>query len=138
MAFTGRCLCGQVSYSASAGPVLSAICHCRNCQRQGGSAFSIIVGVPVGAVTVNGQRAVFADTSEAGGTIVRKFCPQCGSPMFSDASAMPELRYIKAGTLDDVSTFQPQIEIWRRSAQPWLELGGDLPRFDENPPLIGQ
>src|SRR3974390_745785 len=36
----GGCLCGQIRYSANAEPVLLAVCHCKNCQKQAGTAFS--------------------------------------------------------------------------------------------------
>jgi hypothetical protein len=35
---SGGCLCGQVRYSASADPAMVAVCHCRNCQKQAGTA----------------------------------------------------------------------------------------------------
>ena len=31
---TGRCLCGAVTYSVDADPVIQAACHCTDCQRQ--------------------------------------------------------------------------------------------------------
>ena len=41
----GSCLCGNVSYECSAEPSMTAICHCKNCQKQTGTAFSIILAV---------------------------------------------------------------------------------------------
>ncbi|GBE84404.1 Mss4-like protein [Sparassis latifolia] len=35
----GSCYCGSVSYSVAGGPVLSAYCHCINCQRLSGCPF---------------------------------------------------------------------------------------------------
>jgi hypothetical protein len=34
----GRCLCGAVRYRSDAAPLLTAICNCKNCQRQTGTA----------------------------------------------------------------------------------------------------
>src|SRR6266849_6434872 len=42
----GRCLCGAVRYRSDVAPLLTAICNCKNCQRQTGTAFSILVAVP--------------------------------------------------------------------------------------------
>jgi hypothetical protein len=39
---TGGCLCGQVRYSANAEPAFVGVCHCKHCQKQTGSAFSVI------------------------------------------------------------------------------------------------
>ncbi len=123
---TGRCLCGEVTYSADAEPVVQAACHCTDCQRQTGNPFSVIVGVPAEAFEVQGDTlASFGTTGEDhGGTTNRSFCSRCGSPVFSVAAVMPEVIFIKAGSLDDASWVEPAAEAWTSSAQPWS------PRFE--------
>ena len=37
----GGCLCGQLRYTANTEPVFSAVCHCKTCQKQSGTAFNI-------------------------------------------------------------------------------------------------
>ena len=39
---SGGCLCGAVRYEASWPPIATAVCHCKNCQKQAGSALSVI------------------------------------------------------------------------------------------------
>ena len=34
---TGHCLCGNVTYSADAEPLIQGVCHCTDCQRQTGN-----------------------------------------------------------------------------------------------------
>ena len=51
----GGCLCGDVRYSASGEPVVTSICHCRDCQRRTGSAFVEVVAVPKEAFSVQGS-----------------------------------------------------------------------------------
>jgi hypothetical protein len=118
---TGRCLCGGVTYSVSAEPFVQAVCHCTDCQRQTGTAFSVVVGVPLAALTVHGDTlSSFKTMGEDHGTPTeRRFCSACGSPIVSVAEAAPEFAFIKAGTLDDASWLEPAIEVWTRSAQPW-------------------
>src|SRR3982751_6830301 len=93
---TGRCLCGGVTYSADAEPVIQAVCHCTDCQRQPGNPFSVIVGVPPAASDGEGSTlASFATTgSDHGGETHRNFCSACGSPVFSVAAVAPELVFI--------------------------------------------
>jgi hypothetical protein len=123
---TGRCLCGNVSYSVAAQPVVQAACHCTDCQRQSGSPFSVVVAVPRDALQVEGTTlASFSTTGEDhGGETERSFCSACGSPVFSIAAVAPDMAFVKAGTLDDSSWVEPAIEAWTRSAQPWS------PRFE--------
>ena len=41
-----ECLCGQVRYDVTGNPMAVIICHCKNCQKQSGSTFSInMIGV---------------------------------------------------------------------------------------------
>ena len=123
---TGRCLCGAVTYSADTEPVVQAVCHCTDCQRQTGNPFSVIVGVPSASFSVEGDSvASFVTTGEDhGGDTERHFCSACGSPVFSDAAVLPELTFLKAGSLDDASWLEPAAEVWTSSAQPWT------PRFE--------
>ena len=52
---TGGCLCGQVRYSANTEPAFVGVCHCRNCQKQTGTAFSVLVGIPKAAMSSKGS-----------------------------------------------------------------------------------
>jgi len=118
---TGRCLCGSVTYSADAQPVIQAACHCSDCQRQTGNPFSVIVGLPRDALTVEGNTLGSFTTigEDHGGETQRSFCSACGSLLFSIAAVAPQLAFIKAGSLDDASWVQPSVEAWTSSAQPW-------------------
>ena len=49
---------------------------------------------------------------------------------------MPDLMGIMAGSLDDPSWFQPTMEIFTASAQPWDFMNPNLPRFPNMPPMV--
>lgn len=115
----GHCLCGSITYECDAEPIMTGICHCTDCQRQGGSAFSINVGVPRNELNINGEVKIVETARDEGGTGYRHFCGDCGSPIFSVLSVADEIAWIKAGTLNDASWLEPEIEAWTRSAQPW-------------------
>jgi hypothetical protein len=118
---TGHCLCSGVTYSVDAAPVWQGVCYCANCQRQTASAFSLIVGVPSGALALEGDTLASFKTASEGyqSTTQRWFCSACGSPMFSTIESLPDVAFLKAGTIDDLSWFEPTAEIWTGSAQPW-------------------
>jgi hypothetical protein len=130
---TGGCLCGAVRYEVTAEPAMQAVCHCSHCQKQAGSAFSMIVGVPGAAVTVTkGATTSYMDSGESGKAVERQFCGTCGSPLFSLVEAMPGMTFIKAGTLDDTGFFKPAVHVWTRSKQDWVDTGA-VPAFATNP-----
>jgi hypothetical protein len=130
----GGCLCGGVRYTSEVEPVLMAVCHCPHCQKQTSSAFSMIVGVPSGTLRFEGRDlAAFEDVGESGQPVTRRFCPGCGSAIVTHVSVAPELEWIKAGTLDDTSWFEPQMHIWCDTAQPWVTIDDSIPSFGKNP-----
>jgi hypothetical protein len=77
------------------------VCHCRACQKQSGSAFSLVFTVPADGIEITGETKVFEHQSDGGSSVMRHFCPNCGSPIISTLSAYPGLVAVKAGTLDD-------------------------------------
>lgn len=133
MVLAGGCLCGNVRYQVEGKIAFTALCHCTHCQKQSGSAFSIIVGVPSGALSVQGEIATYEDRGDSGAVLKRQFCPKCGSPLFSVGEGAPAVTFVKAGTLDDCRALSPQIELWTKSEQPWLKLELAAKRFARQP-----
>ena len=129
---TGGCLCGAVRYSFTGEPLMQAVCHCKNCQRQAGSGWSMLVALPKDAVTIAGEVTTYTNRGSSGGDVLRQFCPTCGSPVFTRVPAQPGMIFIKAGSLDDTSTFAPTIQFWTASKQDWIELPG-VPGMAGNP-----
>lgn len=131
----GGCLCGAVKYTSKASPVMAAVCNCTHCQRQSGSAFSINIAIPKGSLEFAGARpAIYEDKGSSGLPVYRHFCSTCGSPIFSDVVATPQLDWLKAGTLDDTSWVKPVASIWCESAQAWVSQPEGIPHFLQNPP----
>jgi hypothetical protein len=131
--FTGGCMCGAIRYECSAEPIVMGNCHCRDCQRATGTAFAAAILVPRNAVTITGDVKYFDVTGDSGSLVGRGFCPICGSRLFSKPP-IPELMGIMAGSLDDPSLFQPAMNIYTDSAQPWDYMNPDLPKFAKFPP----
>lgn len=134
-AIVGGCLCGAVRYSSKAQPLMTAVCNCKHCQRQTGTSFSVLVALPKGTLEMTGaQPATYRDTGSSGQPVLRHFCSNCGSPIFSDVAVTPAMDWLKAGTLDDASWLKPQVSIWCESAQPWVKMDDSIACFPQNPP----
>lgn len=133
MSITGRCLCGDVQYEIRSAPAVTGVCHCKNCQRQAGSAFSTLAGVPKADFTfTRGKPKLYADSdTDSGNTVERYFCGRCGSPIYSAIPSQPDVLYLKTGTLDDTSSFRPQFQVWCDSKQNWV-------RLEEGVPALGK
>ena len=126
MSRTGRCLCGQITYEIAGDLIATAVCHCDHCQRQGGAAFSVNLVVHESQMTVSGDLKTFEDRGENDDAVYvyRRFCGNCGSPIFSAMVVPAGVIAVKAGTLDDRSEVMPTVEVWCEHKQPWVDLPG--------------
>jgi hypothetical protein len=132
---SGSCLCGGVRYESDAQPLMTAVCHCKDCQKASGSAFSVNLGVPAASLKVAGESlATFEHTGGSGLQVFRRFCRNCGSSIFTDIAAMPGVSFVKGGTLDDTSWVRPQVNIWCASRQPWVPMDPAVAQLPGNPP----
>lgn len=118
----GRCLCGKVTFSASADPVFVGICHCATCQKATGTAFASVVAVPTAALAVTGETANFDGAGDSGKPTHRAFCPTCGSTVTQSADVMAGITMLPIGTLNDPDSFKPSMQIYCDSALPWAVL----------------
>ena len=83
--FTGGCACGAIRYECSAEPMLSLNCHCRDCQRFTGSAYTATLIIPKAALTVTGLAKHYDVPTHSGGTARRFFCGDCGVARVRDS-----------------------------------------------------
>jgi hypothetical protein len=98
---TGGCLCGATRFEARGTPILSAICHCRMCQRASGAPFMALLFMPSEGVAVTkGQPQVYPSSP----TSNRHFCARCGSPLFFERHTRAAMG-VAVGSLDDPNVF---------------------------------
>jgi hypothetical protein len=124
MSRTGGCLCGRISYEVVGDLIATAVCHCNRCQRQSGSAFSVNLIVHESQLVLDGTLSTFEERGEHGDAVyvLRRFCGDCGSPIYSALMEPAGVIAVKAGTLDDRSEVAPTVEAWCEHKQPWVHL----------------
>jgi len=130
----GGCICGAVRYSSTAKPITVRNCWCRVCQYFASGNATVNVVFPKDAVTIRGELNDYVSTADSGNTMHRRFCPACGTQMFSESEARPHLIIIRAGTLDDREIAKAGATIWTRSAPSWGYVDPDLPHFEGQAP----
>jgi len=133
MEMTGKCLCGKLSYSANAEPALVCVCHCKDCQRQSGTAFATLVIIPNETFRMHGESKTFTQPGGSGQPVKRHFCPECGSAIAVDVAALSNMVLITSGTLDDTSFVKPTRNIFCNNAQSWVPLTRDTHNFPGPP-----
>jgi len=134
---TGGCNCGAIRYSIETEPETVMVCHCSNCRRQSGSAFSVNLLVPSDKVDISGDAVHYFDRqTDSGNLLLRSFCGRCGSPICSRRDLGAALTVIKVGTLDEPDRFAPTVQIWTDSALPWVKLDEDVASMPGNPEKV--
>jgi len=124
----GGCACDAVRYKMKARPLVVHACHCTDCQRLTGGPFVINAWIEKTEVELlSGQLASHKFKDEVRDNSVH-FCRQCGTHVWTEY--MPGFWFVRACTLDDQKTFTPDMHIFARSKQPWLELSGDIPVYE--------
>ncbi|MFZ2104852.1 MAG: GFA family protein, partial [Roseiarcus sp.] len=88
---TGRCMCGKVTYTISEKPLVDGLCHCNRCRPQSGTAFSTVIFIHRKALTITGETKVFDDVGTSGLRVLRRYCPNCGSPLTTEPDLTPDL-----------------------------------------------
>ncbi len=127
----GGCLCGEVRYRVKGEPIATLNCHCPDCRRITGSAFTTAMGVSRSDFELlSGDLGAHHAAANSGGTVTREFCHNCGSQLFSSTSNGPEEIWIKVGTLDEPEAAPPTANLWTQSALPWVSLDTNLPSFE--------
>lgn len=131
---TGGCLCGAVRYECAAEPIAAGHCHCEDCRRTSGTGHGSHLAVPAGAVTVTGEAKFYEKPADSGNVVARGFCPTCGGPVYSTNSAVADLLFLRASSLDDPEVFKPQLVVYAAKAASWDLMDPSLPAFDGMPP----
>ena len=129
---TGRCLCGAVTFKLAAEPLATRVCWCRDCQHLAANG-TVNVLVPAEALAISGALSEHTKTADSGNTIVRQFCPACGTHLFAISSGRPQFRVVRTGNLDDPSSVRPAMNIWASSAPGWACLDPALERVAGQP-----
>jgi len=128
----GGCACGAVRYRLASAPMFVHCCHCRDCQRQTGSAFVLNALIETGRIALlAGDPSPFAMPTDSGRPHDIYRCSACGTALWSDYGGRPALRFVRVGTLDDAAALPPDVHIYTRSKLPWVVLPDGVPAFDE-------
>jgi hypothetical protein len=131
--YEGGCACGAIRYEIAAEPLMSADCQCRECQYHSGTGHASHLAFPHAAVQLKGNASHWRKAADSGNMVTRSFCPTCGSPVYSTNTAMPQLFFVRAASLDDPGRYQPQMVVWTKSGQAWDRMAPELPKFDTIP-----
>jgi hypothetical protein len=136
MEIKGGCLCGKVRFTLSQPPIAMRLCWCRDCQYFAAGNATVNVVFKSEALRVEGELRDFESVADSGNRMHRRFCPNCGTPVFSAAESRPHLVIVRNGALDDTDLLKPSATIWTDSAPDWAWIDAALPQHKGQPPPV--
>jgi hypothetical protein len=131
--YSGGCACGSIRYTGAREPIAMINCHCVDCQLSSGAPFASGIVVMTADLEITGKPKTYAVRASSGGLATRSFCPDCGTPLFTQSEANAHFTSIRFPSLDDSASFKPMLDIYTASAQPWVCLDQAIPHFPRSP-----
>ena len=126
----GGCSCAAVRYRLTSEPLFTHCCHCLNCQRQTGSAFVINLVIEADRVELLAGDPQSVEVPRDDGSTQRIYrCADCQVAVFSEYGR-PQIKFVRAGTLDEPSQVTPDVHIYTRSKVPWITLPESASAFE--------
>ena len=125
----GGCRCGAIRLRANGQPMSVIYCHCQDCRRSSGAHVSLFAGYRTDGVEME-QGTPKGYTSSPG--VIRSFCAECGTPLSYEDERLEGEIYLHVGIFDDPELFEPEVHDWNSQKLSWLDLGDDLPRYEES------
>jgi hypothetical protein len=130
----GGCRCGEISLTVHARPKLMVQCHCLDCQKTSGTGHTSNAYFAENDVTIEGEANEYTVVADSGSTMVRYFCPKCGSRLYGYNSERPGLISIPVGCLENQSWFTPQAVLYTSRRHDWDITNDEIPNFEKMPP----
>lgn len=131
---SGKCLCGAVTYVLKDGFRLPPYaCHCTDCQKRTGSAFSEHMLFTLADLQIDGPLDEGLVTQPSGATSRIIGCERCKSRIYANSGRREGLASLRCGSLDNSNEVVPVAHFWVRSKQPWVVLPEGSPRLETQP-----
>jgi len=119
MPIFGSCQCKAVTYQVQEidGPMWN--CFCQTCRKSHAADHNTAAKVKSEHFKIlTGQDTLHSFESTHGK--LRWFCSVCGSHVYAERPASPELKVVRAGTFDTDPGSVPMSNVWVSHAAPWL------------------
>ena len=132
------CRCGKLNVTYKGpDPERRTLCSCNSCQLRTGTAFSIQGRFMRDMATIEGRSTEWTFPEESGkqvtyrscdaGGVTYHFCPVCGTTVYWDIAAAPDIIGIAIGTFTDPTFPPPVISGFEAYGHPWAMKVADLP-----------
>ncbi len=129
-AITGRCLCGEITYTLAGELLFLYHCHCVECRRFSGASFATNATVVRADLQIEDPQHKLSRYPLTTGS--RYFCSDCGSPIYSSADD-GEICALHCGNIIDPPAKVLDANLWTSEKCPWAVIDPDVQNFEKAP-----
>ena len=127
MQINGACLCGDITWQASIDPNLAGLCHCKDCQTVGGSAFQFTTRVAREDFhPTSGELTAYVKIAEGGNPRAVSFCRRCATMIYTCNNDDTGLISRRSGGCEQEHQLIPQFKIWCEWLMEWVGTEGGI------------
>jgi len=122
-----KCSCGALTALCRGEPARISVCHCLDCQRRSGSAFSWNATYSAEQVETSGASSTFSPIGDSGRWARFHFCPACGATVFYEIEARPGMISVPVGGFADPDFPAPFVSVYEERKHRWFDFALGLP-----------
>ena len=125
---TGGCMCGEVRFEINNEPMAAALCHCKDCQKLPGSAFSSGLLFPKDSLHFKKNNASsYEYAGGSGAKMTRLFCKTCGTPIATIIGIFGDLCSVSSEAFDVASQCpSPSVSVNMNNSKHWVTLDDSI------------
>jgi hypothetical protein len=116
----GQCFCGHVQVRVQKALQPPVNCHCGQCRRLSGAAFTTWFSINRDALVIDGQDAL--STFHPTQHLTRQFCKFCGSHVMTLDRRQPVVAGLHAGTFEGQELPGPKADYFASHKANWYDL----------------
>ena len=125
---TGSCYCGSIQFELLNKPKLVVNCHCDDCKKRNGAAFSTYIAVSEDNLHISTGGNLLKNY-EAKNVGIKYFCADCGSPVYNRNVRLPGLSLVFYGAITNPIVFKPKFNVFCSTKHAWVDDIKDIPSF---------
>ena len=127
---SGRCLCGAFRFHVEGSFGDVRYCHCSQCRRGNGTAFSANARIRREQWTLEGPAEAITEFEHRPG-LYKAFCARCGSPLYARSDHDPEDVRVRLGGFEGELGVAITGHVWVGSKSTWYAIEDSLPCYEE-------
>jgi hypothetical protein len=127
---SGTCLCGAFKYAVTGSFGEVRYCHCSQCRKGNGTAFSANARIHRSQWRLEGPDDCITEFEHKPGKF-KAFCAKCGSPLYARLASDPDDIRVRLGGFEGKPDVTITGHVWTSAKADWYCIEDSIPCYPE-------